>query len=52
MSTSCHIRRVEIVVELGIFVVFKYSAEKIPDQKEYKSLLLSFEALSFLVKAP
>ncbi len=27
---------------------FKYSAEKIPDQKEYKSLLLSFEALSFL----
>jgi hypothetical protein len=27
---------------------FKYSAEKILDQKEYKSLLLSFEALSFL----
>ena len=22
MSSSCHIRRVEIVVELGIFVVF------------------------------
>ena len=28
MSGSCHIRSVEIVVELGIFVFFKFSDEK------------------------
>ena len=28
MSNSCHIRSVEIVVELGIFVFFSFSAEK------------------------
>ena len=28
MSSSCHIQSVEIVVELGIFVFFKFSAEK------------------------
>jgi hypothetical protein len=48
MSGSCHIRRVEIVVELGIFVFFEFSAEQKSDLKEYKSLFLSFEALSIL----
>ena len=43
MSGSCHIRRVEIVVELGI------SAEQITNLKEYKSLLLSLKALSLLI---
>jgi hypothetical protein len=39
MSGSCHIRRVEIVVALGIFVCFfKFSAEQKSDLKEYKSL--------------
>ena len=28
MSGSCHIQRVEIVVELGIFVFFQFLAEK------------------------
>ena len=41
---SCHIRRVEIVVELGILFSFKFSAEQKSDLKEYKSLLLSLEA--------
>jgi hypothetical protein len=49
MSGSCHIRLgVEIVVELGIFVSFKFSDEQESDLKEYTSLLLSFEALSLL----
>jgi hypothetical protein len=48
MSGSCHIRRVEIVVEFGIFVFFEFSAEQKSDLKEYKSLFLSFEALSIL----
>jgi hypothetical protein len=32
MSGSCHIGSVEIVVELGIFVFFEFSAEKSCDQ--------------------
>ena len=48
MSGSCHIQRDEIVVEPGIFVSFKFSAEQKSDRKKYKSLLLSFEALSHL----
>ena len=31
-AKSCHIQRVEIVVELGIFVFFKFSAEKSCDR--------------------